>query len=58
MVPVVSVKLPDAAVMVPVPLIAGVKVVEMPDVDERRPFTTLVPPHVTLRAPMRLLYIS
>ena len=58
MVPVASVKLPDAAVIVPVPLVTGVKVVETPDNGARRPLTTPVPPHVTLRAPMRLLYTS
>jgi len=46
MIPVVRVKLPNEAVMVPVPLIVGAKVVEVPDADERRPLTTPVPPHI------------
>ncbi len=58
MIPVASVMPLDVAVMVPVPLTTGVKVVEIPVVGIKFPATALVPPHATLRAPIRSLYTS
>ena len=53
--PVVSVMPLDVAVIVPVPLTTGVKVVDVPVGGARFPPATPVPPQVTLRDPMRLL---
>ena len=57
--PVASLNAPDVAVMVPVPLTTGVKVVEVvPTVGARLPATIPVPPHMAVWGPRRLLLPS